>query len=178
MQTLASYPRPRRKPSHKAVARGFTLLEILVVLTLVGLITAFSMPEFNVIHDRLAFRLDRDTFEQTLGGFAYQAFKDGRPIVLSGEYPKSANEVDKLDNGKKDELDYAFLPPGEVRAVIPINAQPATFPLPDTWRVTVEAPIIYQPSGFCDGGKVTLLIGQQRYDYDLKAPTCQPALGQ
>jgi len=156
-------------------AAGFTLLEVLVVLALVGLLTAVSLPQFGVVRDRLTFTLNRDSFERELGGLSYQAFKEGRALILAGKYPRSPNERPAESSPFSDNVS-SFLDNAQLRTLQPILALDAALNLPEDWRVTVEDPIIYQASGFCGGGKVSLLIGRAQYVYDLKAPTCQAVL--
>jgi len=173
---LAFYQRPRRRPN-KAAAGGFTLLEILIVLALVGLMAAFSLPQFSVVQDRLAFTLNRDTFERELGGLSYAAFKEGRPLVLSGEYPRRANESSGGSAMSVPQaIDPSLLRPGDLRPIEPVTSGAARLNLPEDWQVNVKNPIVYQPSGFCGGGSVDLIVGDLRYAYDLKAPTCQVEL--
>ena len=154
---------------------GFALLEIVVVLALMGLMTALTMPQFSVIRDRLTFALNRDSFESELSGLSYAAFKEGHALVLAGNYPRSSDQKLSRDLAPSDK-DILFLQPGQLRPMWPTNASDATLNLPEDWQVTIDTPIIYQASGFCGGGTVNLLIGQLRYAYALKAPTCQAEL--
>ena len=173
-----SCQRRRRKPSNRARGKkGFTLLEILVVLALVGLMTAFTLPQFSIVRDRLTFTLNRESFERDLGGLAYAAFKDGRPVILKGQYPRPPGGDKAPEKDEEfDSKEPLFLEPGQLRPAPPVIAADAELPLPEDWRVTVAKPIIFQASGFCEGGTVDLLIGDLRYTYDLKAPTCEVAL--
>ncbi len=165
--------KPRRSPDQRRSA-GFTLLELLVVLALVGLMTAFALPQFSVIQDRLAYSLNRDSFEQELTGLSYAAFKEGRPLILAGAYPRTAEQQrilsEDLDSADKEPQ---FLNAGELKPIRPSFSSPASLTLPADWRVTVDSPIVYQASGFCSGGSLTLIVGDARYAYYLKAPTCQ-----
>ncbi len=165
----------KHKPSPNRHTGGFTLLEILVVLTLVGLLTAFSLPQFSVIRDRIEFTLNRDAFENELRGLSYAAFKEGTTLILAGQYPRGPGDAPTEDTVFTDK-EPVFLEPGQLRPMRPTNASDVTLTLPEEWRVTVDSPIIYQASGFCGGGTVNLLIGQLRYAYALKAPTCQVEL--
>lgn len=156
---------------------GFTLLEVLVVLALVGLLTAFSLPQFSVTRDRLEFALNRESFEHDLGSLSYVAFKEGRVLVLAGRYPRRPDDTPWSTEGAgASEAEAPFLEPGLLSAARPILSTPATLNLPEEWRVTVDSPIYYQVSGFCSGGAVKLTIGQLMYVYDVKAPLCQAEL--
>jgi len=46
--------------------------------------------------------------------------------------------------------------------------------LPEHWRVILPGPIYYGASGFCGGGEISLVVGQQRRTYDLAPPYCEP----
>jgi prepilin-type N-terminal cleavage/methylation domain-containing protein len=158
----------------KTAAHGFTLLEILVVLALVGLLTAFSLPQFGIIRDRLTYTLNRDSFESEISNLSYRAFKEGRALVLVGEYPRNPkDEETALERLQKFDEGQLSREPGQMRQLWPLNVSDATLSLPEEWRAVVAKPIIYNAAGFCDGGAVTLLIGQSSYTYNLKAPTCQ-----
>lgn len=177
MRMSDSCRKPKTSRELGPATAGFTLLEILVVLTMVGLLAAASLPQFTVIRDRLAFTLDRESFEKELAGLSYLAFKEGRALILAGQYPRRANDVrSSADGAFLTEDEPLFLEPGQLRPVRPPMASEATLNLPEEWRVTIANPIIYQPSGYCSGGTVNLLIGQLKYVYDLKAPTCQGEL--
>ena len=167
----------RRSPKARAARRGFTLLEVLVVLALVGMLTALSLPQFSVVRDRLEFTLNRDSFERELGGLSYAAFKEGHPIILAGKYPRAPGDTHSVVDDFEEAVNAPlFLERGQMRARRPVMAADATFNLPATWSVNVETPIVYQTSGFCSGGSVTLSIGRLSYIYDLKSPTCQAEL--
>ena len=169
-------PSPLR-PDQSEAALGFTLLEILVVLALVGLLTAFSLPQFSVIRDRLEFTLNRESFERDLGSLSYLAFKQGQVLVLAGQYPRRPNDITTTtDTSGPPDGEPVFLEPGQLSAARPILASPASLNLPEAWHVTVDSPIYYQVSGFCSGGAVKLTIGQLMYVYDVKAPLCQAEL--
>lgn len=160
-----------------AAEGGFTLLEVLVVLALVGLLTAFSLPQFSVIRDRLEFTLNRESFERDLGSLSYLAFKEGQVLVLAGQYPRRSDDsTSSMEPAGVSDPEPIFLEPGQLSAVRPILASPAKLNLPEAWHVTVESPIYFQVSGFCSGGAVKLTIGQLLYVYDVKAPLCQAEL--
>ena len=170
--------RNRRSRNRQQTSRGFTLLEILVVLALVGLMTAFSMPQISVMQDRLAYALSRESFESELGSLSYAAFKQGRPLILAGAYPRTDERARSiLEEWEIAETkDAPFLAEGELRVLVPANAGQASPKLPEKWRMSVEKPIIFQPSGYCGGGNVSLIVGEMRYAYELRGPTCQAQL--
>ncbi|MBY0510769.1 MAG: prepilin-type N-terminal cleavage/methylation domain-containing protein [Rhodospirillaceae bacterium] len=159
--------------------RGFTLLEVLVVLAMVGLLSALALPQFSVISDRLDFTLKRESFERELSGLGYRAFTEGQPLVLSGQYPrdpKRASPAPEIEDPYSTASLELGLAPGQYRVLQPVMANDAPLMLPKDWRLTAETPVIYQVSGFCGGGSVSLAVGTQRYVYTLKAPECRVEL--
>ena len=170
--------KPSRNPAPRD-ARGFTLLEILVVLALVGLMTAFSLPQISVMQDRIAFTLSRESFETELSGISYAAFKQGRPMILAGTYPRKPGDASVLPGeGASPFREVLFLQPGQLKPTLPIDVTEAKFDLPEDWSMSIAEPIVYQASGYCTGGKIDVKIGDQRYTYDLKAPTCAVKLAE
>lgn len=156
---------------------GFTLLEVLIVLVMVGLLAGLALPQFNIIRERLEFTLNRDSFEQELSGLGYRAFKEGQSLMLSGEYPRKPNDTQGAASASIDDVESEAVldpsrPAGQYRQKLSAVSADATLTLPDQWHVKVDAPIVYQPSGFCAGGSVTLAIGNLKYVYALKAPEC------
>jgi len=176
---MSDFFRKLRLNPDRSPARGFTLLEILVVLALVGVMAAFSLPQFSMIRDRVTFTLNRDSFEREIAGLSYLAFKEGRTLMLAGQYPRASNDQ-KTPAERLQEADEGILSrePGQLRPLQPAGIADAMPTLPEDWRMTVDRPIIYTAAGFCGGGTVKLVIGQTSYAYDLKAPTCQALLEQ
>jgi prepilin-type N-terminal cleavage/methylation domain-containing protein len=61
---------------------GFTLLEILVVLVLVGLVGGLVIPRVAVIYDNLLLRGERQDIVRQVESLSWRALSDGRVILL------------------------------------------------------------------------------------------------
>lgn len=185
---------PQRMPRNKAVlaltgrqelrrkpVRGFTLLEMLVVLVILGLTAGVVVPQMSTMGASFDFALKRESFEQALNGLAYQAFRDNQDLILLGDYT-DAGRVDgsepKRDPGNSIAPSMRTLPsPNEAREHLPpLNPAYAKLPLPSGWRATVADPVYFRASGFCGGGMVTLDIGRAEYSYALSPPQCHAHL--
>ena len=105
---------------------GFTLVEILVVLVIVGLIAGISLPRLSTLYASVENAGQRTLIIDQIEGLGYRAYSSGRPIVLEAL-------GDSEDSVKKYPLQ---LPPG--------------------WRVDVAKPLRYSSQGVCGGGKLTI----------------------
>ncbi|MEA9432546.1 prepilin-type N-terminal cleavage/methylation domain-containing protein [Aeromonas caviae] len=87
--------------------RGFTLLELLVVLVLVGMITGMVGPRFIDLAERLRHRNEWQTLQQRINGLPMEVQLTGRPMALqelpltlpAGWQLKTERPVRYLPNG-------------------------------------------------------------------------------
>ncbi len=161
--------------------RGFTLLEMLVVLVILGLTAGVVVPQMSTMGASFDFALKRESFEQTLNGLAYQAFRDNQDLILLGDYTEAGRvegSEPKRDPGSSLAAGMRTLPSSsESREHLPpLNPAYAKLPLPPGWRATVTNPVYFRASGFCGGGAITLDIGRAEYSYALSAPQCHARL--
>ena len=87
--------------------RGFTLLELLVVLVLVGMIAGMVGPRFIDLAERLRHRNEWQTLQQRINGLPMEVQQTGRPMALqelpwmlpAGWQLKTERPVRYLSNG-------------------------------------------------------------------------------
>ena len=72
---------------------GFTLIEMLVVLVILGLTSALVLPKFPAIYEKFKSKSELETFSQSLAVLPLQAYTKQQTIVLN---QASANELLKL----------------------------------------------------------------------------------
>jgi prepilin-type N-terminal cleavage/methylation domain-containing protein len=149
--------------------RGFTLLEILTVLLIVGLSVGLVAPNLPGVLDRVSFALERDTLIRELNTLPYKAAGANLDFVLVGEfaYSNPTNTESALDE---------FVDVEELDISVPYRSggiRMATLSVPQDWSVYVPEPIFFRSSGFCTGGSVIVNVGQFEYALSAQAPYCQ-----
>ncbi len=134
----------KRSATSQRVDKGFTLIELVVALAIIGLGLSFVLPRMMEWVDRLAFSTLQQQFEDALAELGSRARHSGRSVVLrSSDLATHTNE-------------------------------PSPIELPSSWSLTVEPPIAFRYDGVCTGGKVRLSFPAGERSYRLQSPYCRP----
>jgi prepilin-type N-terminal cleavage/methylation domain-containing protein len=134
----------KRSATSQRVDKGFTLIELVIALAIVGLGLSFVLPRMMAWVDRLAFSARQQQFEDALAELGSSARRSGRSVVLrSTDFAAHSNE-------------------------------PAPIELPSNWSLTVEPPIAFRYDGVCTGGKVRVSFPAGERSYRLRSPYCRP----
>ena len=124
--------------------KGFTLIELVIALAIIGLGLSFVLPRMMAWVDRLAFSTRQQRFEDALADLGSRARRSGRSVVLrSTDLVPNSNESSPIE-------------------------------LPSSWSLTVEPPIAFRYDGVCTGGTVRLSFPAGERSYRLQAPYCRP----
>ncbi|MBC7622411.1 MAG: prepilin-type N-terminal cleavage/methylation domain-containing protein [Aeromicrobium sp.] len=122
--------------------RGFTLLEMLVVLALIGVMAGIALPNFSRFLESFSIKNQWAAVERELADVPYQVFISGANF--------------QLDSG---------------------SAATRLTTLPEGWRIEAASPIVYRFSGWCEGGRLSILSASgERRNYQLVAPACSPTV--
>ncbi len=134
----------KRSAISQRADKGFTLIELVIALAIIGLGLSFVLPRMMAWVDRLAFSARQQQFEDALAELGSRARRSGRSVVLrSTDFAAHSNE-------------------------------PAPIELPSNWSLTVEPPIAFRYDGICTGGKVRLSFPAGEKSYRLQSPYCRP----
>lgn len=132
----------RRQPRTHNV-QGFTLVEMLAALTLLGLIAGLLLPNFQRWHDNTQQRVNA-------GAVAMQLQKlHVRAALLGQDFELTAQSADtRLADG-----------------------QPA-LQLPPGWKVAPQQLLVIHASGYCEKSRLDVTGPDTRLRFDIQAPQC------
>ena len=149
--------------------RGFTLLELLVVLMLVVLVTALTIPNLEQLTGSFTRKTERDYILDQFIGLGRQAMLQGRSYVVLGAGGARAGEQPaELGKSSRQLVGELFEAPsheGHERYVID---------LPEGWELQLDEPLIIRANGVCLGAEFALRHqGAEDIRINLEPPYCR-----
>lgn len=137
---------------------GFTLLEMLVVLTVIALIAGIALPNFMKMMESFTTATKWSELLVELDGLPYRAYAQGQAIRLNSE---NAPQV------------LTSLPQGWTVNVERIEKFGISTNVSGTNQDSRNKLIQYRENGWCDGGRVTFISDEGvRRTIELIAPRC------
>jgi prepilin-type N-terminal cleavage/methylation domain-containing protein len=125
---------------------GFTLLEMVVVLVIMGVVSSLAVPGLQKMYDSMSASLMRNELSASLNNLALDVRAQGRSLVFRG-YPASS-----------DVLPGRFLKRLEVLDV----------------TLEMQEPLLITAAGFCPhAGVMKVIKGEKSYLLNLRSPDCR-----
>ena len=135
---------------------GFTLLELIVVLAILGAATALAMPNLQNFYASLTRRTDYELALDQLNRLGATALTSGQNLVI---WPAQAEGADDEEAALADSL---------------VRYQRHQLDLPPGWRLELDRPLLVRANGVCLGARLTLTDASgRRFEHDLQAPFCR-----
>ena len=145
--------------------RGFTLAEVLVVIFLIGLLSSIIVPNLPLLLDRIDYKANREAILQSIRQLPYKAYKKNQNLILTGTHPSDESKNTDISLSNNDLIQNGG---GRYPAIYElINLE-----IPNGWRVNIDSPIIFRPTGFCSGGELAVFFGSEKHEYLLQPPRC------
>ena len=156
--------------------RGFTLLELLVVLALVGLVTAIAVPNLERLYAAVTRGADRDHILDQFSGLGRRAMHQGRSYVVfstggEGEFASAAPPGEGAPGGAGAGGGAA----GDLAASFHLTGyEPYPIDVPEGWEIRLDPPLVIRANGVCLGAGLTLYYrGEAEPRIELEAPWCR-----
>lgn len=131
----------------RAKSRGFTLLEILVVLAIAGLLAGVVLPRLQKLAVGVEVESQRTEVKSAIEGLGYRAYATGKAIMLVDLDPSRPR-------GSGGSAPHIAIPAG--------------------WQVRAMQPVHYAANGVCSGGRIVIADPSQgREAYRLAPPRCR-----
>lgn len=132
-------------------ARGFTLLEMMVVMLLLGLMTTLVLPSMQRWHDGVEARSQVAALVETLQAAAFAAPTSRKRMVMdSGSFePRSPAPKDGTEDARQAGS------AGGATSPVPAPGR-VSLSLPRGWRAERVVEAVFLPSGLCSPGYAAL----------------------
>jgi prepilin-type N-terminal cleavage/methylation domain-containing protein len=125
---------------------GFTLLEMVVVLVIMGIVTSLALPGLQKMYDSMAASLARKELTMALNNLALDVRDSGHNLLFTN-YP----------------ADIEILPPSFVKRLAELDVS-----------LQFDEPLYVTAGGFCPDGRVVKIIKEtQAYQLTLRSPDCR-----
>lgn len=86
--------------------KGFTLIELMVVLIIMALMSALVLPKFPAIYEKFLDKGDRDAFNQSLASLGVKAYTQQKQITLN---QTTASQLLEIPSGWEIKIDEPII---------------------------------------------------------------------
>ncbi len=148
---------PAVAPVQESVSRGFTLVEVMVVLALLALLAGLAAPNLLRLFEGFGRATERARILDQVAGLGERAMLEGAGLVLLGSDPSADGDV-----------------PGRFSHYRRLRPE-----VPEGWWIAISPPLVVHANGVCLGGVVELGEGEAQAPgmevVALDAPHCRVA---
>ena len=152
--------------------RGFTLLELLVVLALVGLVAAIAFPNLERMVASVTRATERDHILDQFAGLGRRALHRGRNYVIFGSGVSAGAASGGLTVAGTGGGGLADTP--AAAALLRDGYELYPIDVPEGWEVRLDPPLLVRANGVCLGSVLTLRHEDtEEGEIELEAPWCR-----
>ena len=140
-------------------AGGFTLLEMLIVLSLVAIIAAIAAPNMERLYAGIGTKTDREYILDQFTDLGLKAMHDRQAYVVLSSAPHESQVLTAHQ--------------GATEQSIAVTAKPFEVDLPEGWTIRFNQPLFISASGVCLGANLALhREGTVEIQVTLEPPYC------
>ena len=182
LPAAASFPGSRRKGvgrtrADPAAARGFTLLELLVVLLLAGLIATLALPDPDRLRTAFTTSTERGYILDQIAGLGRRAMLEERAYVVMGTRREEDAEASSPSRNARDGARNeppAHLSDARADQAPHWDYERYAIDLPEGWEIGLDEPLVVRANGVCLGAGLTLYLrGTEDFRVRLDPPYCR-----
>ena len=152
--------------------RGFTLLELLVVLALVGLVAAIAFPNLERMAASVTRATERDHILDQFAGLGRRALHRGRNYVIFGTGVTAEAASGVLTGAETSGDGLADTP--VAAALLRDGYELYPIEVPEGWEIRLDPPLLVRANGVCLGSVLTLRHRDtEEGEVELEAPWCR-----
>ena len=139
--------------SARRVVRGFTLIELVVVLALVGLVTLLALPNLQGLYESVTRKTEQGRILNQIAGLGWEAMLRRRAYAVYGTGESPANS-----GGRSAAAGF----------------ETYALDVPEGWELMLDRPLLVRANGVCLGASLTLVHqGRTTARLLLEAPYCR-----
>ena len=162
---------------------GFTLLELLVVLALVGLVAAIAFPNLERLYGAVTRETERDHILDQFAGLGLRAMRQGRNFVVFGaggpggpgfSVSPESGAAFTAETGAAFAAGNSASTPSDAESASLAGYTPYAIEAPEGWEIRLEPPLRVRANGVCLGATLILRYqGEAEPRIELMAPWCR-----
>ncbi len=138
---------------HARLVNGFSLLELIVVLALIGLVLVLAVPNLQRLYEGFTRQAERGRILNELAGLGRAAMLRGRAYAVYA----TANNTGEAGSGNR----------------VP-GYEPYDLNVPEGWAIDLDRPLLVRANGVCLGATIRLSYpGGPSAAVTLEAPYCR-----
>jgi prepilin-type N-terminal cleavage/methylation domain-containing protein len=163
-----AHPRHPGRPLSPSGSRGFTLIEMMVVMVLLGLVSALTLPSMQRWHDAVQSRAQMALVVESLRGAMFAAASRRQDVLMdSSSFAPAPAGTGAAASAASGAATHATSNPASV------GPERAKVPLPEGWAVERVVDAMFMKNGLCRAGMALMRNATgQRVVVQVSGPAC------
>ena len=168
--------RTRNSGANPASQRGFTLLELVVVLALLALVAGLAIPNLERLYAGAVRSTERAYILDQFASLGRRAMQQGRAYVVVWSEAGPSGRGARVESGDEDRPGTAGRRPSgfALPPAARLDHAAHVIDLPEGWEISFDEPLVVRANGVCLGAELTLRhLGVVDVRVRLEPPFCR-----